>query len=69
MTDQLGRGYAGMTHSEVVTDMHTEYRPRNRDRMTGSEVLNAIDSAVNKDTWTWPSMHTEHAGDSQAHSQ
>jgi hypothetical protein len=41
-TDPLGRGYAGMTDAQVVTDINTVYRTTNKATMTGSEVLNTI---------------------------
>jgi hypothetical protein len=41
-TDPLTRGYAGMSDLEIAVDLKVNYRQRNRDSMTGSEVLNAI---------------------------
>ena len=36
--DPLARGYASMTADEVVTDINTAYRTRNRVSMSGREV-------------------------------
>ena len=41
--DPLVRGYAGMSDEEAAADLNTEYRTRNKDTMTGSEILQAID--------------------------
>lgn len=43
--DPLARGYAGMTDAEVVADINSQYRSRNRDSMSGAEIGAAIDSA------------------------
>lgn len=43
--DSLERVYAGMTDKQVKTDGHIKYRTRNKESLTGSEVLNAIDKA------------------------
>ena len=43
--DPLVRDYAGMTDAQVVADINSEYRERDKTSMTGSEVLNAIDKA------------------------
>ena len=45
LTDPLGRGYAGMSDQQVAADLNTEYRSRNIDILTASEVLNATDDA------------------------
>ena len=37
-TDPLARGYVGMSAEEVVADLETEYRTRNRNSMSGQEV-------------------------------
>ena len=42
--DPLDRGYSGMSDVEATTDLNTVYRERNRVAMTGSEVLNAVDT-------------------------
>ncbi len=42
--DPLTRGYAGMTDAEAATDLNTVYRERNRVSLTGSEVINAVDT-------------------------
>lgn len=42
-TDPLGRGYSGMTDLEIAADLKVVYRQRNREFMTGSEILNALD--------------------------
>lgn len=47
-TDPLGRGYVGMTDEQVVTDMNTQYRPRNRTTMTGREVIDAFNANVSE---------------------
>ncbi len=44
-TDPLVRGYDGMTDAEVVTSMNTVDRTTNKESLTGSEVMNAIDKA------------------------
>lgn len=44
-TDPLTRGYAAMTDAQVAADLNSSYRERNRDSMSASEVLNAIDIA------------------------
>lgn len=45
INDPLGRGYSGMTASEVWADGHIEYRTRNRISMTASEIANQISVA------------------------
>lgn len=43
LADPLGRGYAGMTDQQAADDLNTEYRTRNRESMSASEVLNSVD--------------------------
>lgn len=43
--DFLARGYADMSDQEVADDLNTSYRLRNRNLMSASEVLNAVDPA------------------------
>lgn len=43
-TDPLGRGYAGLTDSQVIADLNTAYRTRNKSRLTGDEVFQSTDS-------------------------
>jgi hypothetical protein len=40
--DPLARGYSGMTDQQVADDINTAYRKRNREAMTGSEILQAV---------------------------
>lgn len=40
--DPIGRGYAAMSHQQVVDSLYTKDRPRNRTSMSGSEVFNSI---------------------------
>ena len=40
--DPLTRGYAGMTDAQVAADINTAYRQINRESMSSSEVMNAI---------------------------
>ena len=40
--DPLGRGYADMTDQQVVDDLNTAYRSRNRTSMTGDEVFRSV---------------------------
>ncbi len=56
--DPLGRGYAAMTDQQVVDDLNTLYRTRDRASMTGDEVFAATDAtqynaltAANKLLW------------------
>lgn len=37
-SDTLTRGYSGMTPAQIVADLNTVYRTRNRTSMTGQEV-------------------------------
>ena len=41
-TDPLGRGYSGMSDSEVTTSLNTVDRQRNRELMSGVEIASAI---------------------------
>lgn len=43
--DPLARGYSGMSDGEAAASLNTVDRTRNRDRMTATEVLNAINAA------------------------
>jgi len=43
--DPLGRGYAAMTHEEVVADFNTAYRSRNRKSLSGDEAFASTDAA------------------------
>jgi hypothetical protein len=43
-TDPLGRGYAGKAAADAAADGNEIYRTRPRPTMTGSAVLNAIDT-------------------------
>lgn len=43
-SDPLTRGYSGMTDEAAAADLNISYRSRNRTSMTGSEVLNAVDT-------------------------
>lgn len=43
--DPLARGYAGMTDAEVVADINSQHRSRNRESMSGAEIGAAIDAA------------------------
>jgi hypothetical protein len=61
--DPLGRGYSGMNAAEILADLTTAYRDRNRISMSGSEILNAVDStdwngldATNKQA-VWDLVH------------
>lgn len=40
--DPLSRGYFGMTDAEVADDLNTKNRSRNRDTMSGLEVLGEV---------------------------
>ncbi len=42
LNDPLTRGYSGMTVQQIVDDMNTSYRTRNRTIMTASEVANQL---------------------------
>jgi hypothetical protein len=42
-TDPLGRGYSGMTDAQVVTDLNTVYRTRNKSFLSGDEVFAATE--------------------------
>jgi hypothetical protein len=42
--DPLERGYSGMSDAEAATSLNTVDCTRNRTTMTGSEIVNAIDS-------------------------
>jgi hypothetical protein len=42
--DPLGRVYSGMTSQEIVDDINSMYRTRNRSSMTASEVANQMDA-------------------------
>ncbi len=42
VNDPEGRGYAGMTDAQVADDINLVNRQRNRDTMSATEVLNAI---------------------------
>lgn len=44
-TDPLARGYAGMTDSEVATDLNTEYRTFNRTSITGEDLARLSDGS------------------------
>ena len=44
-TDPLGRAYAGMSNTEVVTDMKIKYRTMPRTSVSDQEILNATDVA------------------------
>lgn len=44
-TDPLTRGYAGMSDEAAAADLNTVYRTRQRDAVSGSEILNATDNA------------------------
>lgn len=48
VTDPLARGYAGMSDVDVAASLNTVDRERDRDALTGSEVMNAVDD----DEWT-----------------
>lgn len=41
--DPLGRGYAGMSAQQVIDDLNTVYRTRNRSQLSGDEIFNAAD--------------------------
>ena len=41
-TDPLGRGYAGMTNTQVVTSLRTANRTVERRSVSGSQIYNAI---------------------------
>lgn len=43
--DPLGRGYSGMTDTQIAADLNTEYRTRNLERLSATEVFNAIDKS------------------------
>lgn len=43
VNDPLGRGYTGMTDQQAADDLNTEYRSRNRDRMSATEIWQAVD--------------------------
>ena len=45
VNDPLGRGYAGMTDSQVADSLNTANRNRNRSRMEATEVFNAVNKA------------------------
>lgn len=40
--DPLGRGYSGMTNSQIANSLNTQNRPQNRVTMSSTEVINAI---------------------------
>lgn len=42
VNDPLGRGYSGMTDEQVLTSLTTADRPKNKERMTGEEISEAI---------------------------
>ena len=42
LNDPLTRGYSGMTVQQIVDDLNTSYRTRNRTTMTGREVANEV---------------------------
>lgn len=42
-TDPLARGYSTMTDDEVAADLHTAYRTREKDRISGSDVWDHTD--------------------------
>jgi len=44
LTDPLSRGYSGMSDVAAAADLNTVYRQINKVSMTGSEVLNALDT-------------------------
>jgi hypothetical protein len=57
-TDPLGRGYSGMSDSEVADDMNTVYRTKTRETVSGWEIFNITDdveyaalSDVEKTSW------------------
>jgi hypothetical protein len=41
--DPLGRGYAGMSDAAAAADLNTAYRTRNLERMTSSQIFQAVD--------------------------
>ena len=44
-SDPLARGYSGMSDQQVADDLNTSYRTKNRDRMSGTEIADAIAAA------------------------
>lgn len=40
--DPLGRGYSGMTDTQIAASLNTANRTRNKTSMTATEVLNAV---------------------------
>ena len=42
ITDPIVRGYAGMTNQQVLDDLYTLYRSRNKSSMTGKEVADEV---------------------------
>ena len=44
-TDELGRGYAGMSHAEKAADMNTEYRTRILATLSSAQIYEATVSA------------------------
>jgi hypothetical protein len=43
-TDELERGYSGITDTEAADSLNAKNRTRNKTSMTGSEILNAVDA-------------------------
>ena len=41
-SDPLTRGYSGMDDAAAAADLNTLYRKRNKERMSGSEILNEV---------------------------
>lgn len=43
--DPLSRGYSGMNNHEIASDLNTQYRERNLNLITATEIFNAINKS------------------------
>lgn len=41
--DPVSRGYSGMSNKDAATDLNIKYRTKNKETMSSTEVMNAID--------------------------
>lgn len=61
--DELGRGYSGMTNSEIADDLNTEYRTKVIERLNPADVANCIDTTdylgldANEQAEIWDWLH------------
>ncbi len=44
--DPLVRGYSGMSDQQLTDDLHTQYRTRNRDVMTSTQIMAEVGDAA-----------------------